>query len=153
MAFEVMRRSLSAPDRAVILIDPIIPILIGPVLYIFVQLGPDRARGNVVTICCDPRKPSSRPSKLASPIKNSLNQFSSTRLRKRRPSLVSDAMSAALLSNVPSLVSRRKRQFVLWRLKLRLAVFSDGQPSTNDVGKPHWLQICVANLRAIQFRQ
>jgi hypothetical protein len=41
-ALEAPRRSITALDPTMVLLDPIIQILVGPVFYTAAQLGPDR---------------------------------------------------------------------------------------------------------------
>src|ERR1700722_19324822 len=55
MTFEAAHRSVSFLDPAMVLLDPIVQILIGPVFHALVQFGSDRARVTVVAIGCDPR--------------------------------------------------------------------------------------------------
>ena len=54
-AFEAAHGSVSPLDRAMVLFDPIIQILVGAVFHAFVQFSPDRARVTVVTVRRDTR--------------------------------------------------------------------------------------------------
>ena len=55
MALEAPRRSVTALDPAMVLLDPIIQIPVGPVFHSVVQFGPTRAWVTVVTIRRDTR--------------------------------------------------------------------------------------------------
>src|ERR1700687_5195937 len=55
MTLEPAHRSVSSFDPTMVLLDPIVQILVGPVLHPFVQLGPDRARVTVVSVRRDTR--------------------------------------------------------------------------------------------------
>jgi hypothetical protein len=54
-AFEAAHGSVSPLDRAMVLLDPIIQILVGAVLHAVVQFSPDRARITIVTVRRDTR--------------------------------------------------------------------------------------------------
>src|ERR1700682_5903027 len=50
ITFEATHWSVSSLDPAMVLLDPIIQILVGPVFHAFVQFGPDGARVTIMTI-------------------------------------------------------------------------------------------------------
>ena len=54
-AFEAAHRSVAPLDPAMVLLNPIIQILVGPAFHAFVQFSPDRARIAVVTVRRDTR--------------------------------------------------------------------------------------------------
>src|SRR6202035_4288442 len=54
-AFEAAHGSVSPLDRAMVLFDPVIQILVGAVFHAFVQFSPDGARVTVVTVRRDTR--------------------------------------------------------------------------------------------------
>src|SRR5258708_34249383 len=52
---EASHRSVSYFDPAMVLLDPIVQIPVGPVFYARVQFGPYRERITVMTVRCDTR--------------------------------------------------------------------------------------------------
>src|SRR3982074_1252014 len=53
--FETTHGSVSPLDPAMVLLDPVIQILVGPVFHAIVQFTPDRARITIVTVRRDTR--------------------------------------------------------------------------------------------------
>src|SRR3984957_2261023 len=56
LALETAHRSVSSFDPAMVLLNSVIQILVGPVFHGFVQFSPDRARITVVTVRRDTRR-------------------------------------------------------------------------------------------------
>src|ERR1700722_14613913 len=56
LALETAHRSVSSFDPAMVLLNSVIQILVGPVFHGFVQLSPDRARVTIVSIRRDTRR-------------------------------------------------------------------------------------------------
>ena len=54
--FDAVHGSVSRLDPAMVLLDPIIQILVGAMIYAFVQFSPDPARITIVTIRRDTRR-------------------------------------------------------------------------------------------------